>query len=515
MVRIRWRSFAFVLVGMLPAGCGDAQAPSSPTPVVSAEVTTISGGNWSGSIIVGDGSTTPFNMTLIGRGLGQETSPRTQLTTGTIEVTGNFTTGIGLTGTVQGVLQGTLRSGSFDGSLTADSPACTRRYAGPITESTVAWIPSGSPPLGCPLTFSIQLPRLLGPGCQYVVSLSRQTFSGNGGSGELRITTGAACTWAAESLDSWLVVEDPEPKVGSGRVAFTARPNQQDGREGRLRVAIANQTFMIVQGPNCTYAVSPLTVVVPAAGGTSALTVTAPADCEWSAQSSVPWLTVAPPQGSGSGAVTVTAQSNGGPSRTGTISVAGETVTVSQGQGCDVTVTPATVAAPAAGRNGALQVSAGEGCSWAVESDSPWIAVAPSAGSGSAAVNFTVQAHNGPERTGVISVGSRTIAVTQASGCTYTVSSTQPPSLPSNVSSSVVAVTTSNARCEWTATINADWLTFEGEASRSLTRSGSSGFTFVAADNAGAQRTGEIILRGDGTVSITIVIRQSGLPVVN
>ncbi len=84
------------------------------------------------------------------------------------------------------------------------------------------------------------------------------------------------------------------PKLGSGRVAFAARPNEQDGREGRLRVAIANQTFIIAQGAHCTYAVSPLTVAVPVSGGTSAISVTAPAGCEWSTQSSVPWLTVRP-----------------------------------------------------------------------------------------------------------------------------------------------------------------------------------------------------------------------------
>ncbi len=216
----RRASSLFLVVVSLAAGCSDAEFPVSPTPVANANVTTVSGGSWSGRIIVSDGSTTAFNMTLIGRGLGQETGVLTQQTPGTIEVTGNFETAIGLKGTIQGVLQGTLQNGSFDGSLTADSPACTRRYAGPITESTVAWIPQGTLQPGCPLTFSVQLPRPRGPDCQYAVSLSRQTFSGTGGSGELRITTGAECAWAAESLDSWLVVDDlePEARLGTGGV---------------------------------------------------------------------------------------------------------------------------------------------------------------------------------------------------------------------------------------------------------------------------------------------------------
>ena len=63
------------------------------------------------------------------------------------------------------------------------------------------------------------------------------------------------------------MVEDLEPRIGAGRVGFTARPNEQDGREGRLRVAIANQTFIIAQGAHCWSAASPLTVAVPAYGG--------------------------------------------------------------------------------------------------------------------------------------------------------------------------------------------------------------------------------------------------------
>ena len=516
-MRIRRRaSSLFLVVVSLAAGCSDAEFPVSPTPVANANVTTVSGGSWSGGIIVSDGSTTAFNMTLIGRGLGQETSPRTRQTTGTIEVTGNFETAIGLKGTIRGVLQGTLQNGSFDGSLTADAPACTRGYVGPITESTVAWIPTGSPQPGCPLTFSVQLPRPRGPDCQYAVSLSRQTFSGNGGSGELRITTGAACTWAAESLDPWLQVEDSEPKIGSGRVAFTVRSSQQGAREGRLRVAIANQTFMISQGPLCTYSVSPTTVAVPASGGTSVLSVTAPEGCEWSAQSSVPWLTVAPASGSGSGTVTVTVQSTSGPPRSGTISVAGETIAVSQGAGCDVAVTPATVTAPAGGRSGTLQVSTATGCSWTAQANVPWIVLTPSGGNGTGVVNFTVQANTGSQRQGTISVGGQSVAITQASGCTYTVNSTQPPSLPSTPTVNTVTVTTSNEACQWTATIvtapaDGPWLNFVPPSGR-IDRTGTSTFTFAATANTGALREGQIVLTGDGAISITIVIRQLGPP---
>ena len=523
-IRRRAASLLLVVVSFVGGCSGDTESPMGPTAVATVDVTTVSGGSWSGGIIVGDGSTTAFNMTLIGRGLGQGPSVLALQAPGTIEVTGSFDTASGLKGTVQGVLQGTLQNGSFDGWLTADSPACTRRYAGPITESTVAWIPQGPLPSGCPLTFSVQLPRPRGPDCQYAVSLNRQTFSGNGGSGELRITTGAGCTWAAESLDSWLVVEDLEPRIGSGRVTFTARPNEQDGREGRLRVAIANQTFIIEQGAHCTYGVSPRTVAVPAAGGTAAIAVTAAAGCEWNAQSAVPWVAVSPTVGNGSGTVTISASPSNGPSRTGTISVAGETITVSQGGGCEVVVTPATVTAPAAGRAGSLQVSAAAGCQWTTQSSVPWIVLASPGGDGPGVVNFNVQANTGSERPGTISINGVTVAVTQASGCTYNVTSTQPPAVAQAGGTSTVTVMPNNPSCTWRAAIDSvppggGWLRFSGLPSP-IVRTGTSSFDFIVDANNGTptipavERTGQIVLTGDGAITVMIVIRQLGAPVV-
>lgn len=508
-----------LVVVVLIAGCGDADFPVSPAPVVNTNVTTVSGGSWSGSIIIDDGSTTAFNMTLIGRGIGQETSALTRQTVGTIDVTGNFETAIGLKGTIHGELNGTLQNGSFNGLLTADSPACSRQYSGPITESTVAWIPSGSLQPGCPLTFSVQLPRPRGPACQYVVSLSRQTFSGNGGNGELRITTGPACTWAAESLDSWLDVDDPQPRIGSGRVTFSARPNQQNAREGRLRVAIANQTFMIAQGPACTYAVSPRALALPASGGSSEVSVTAPAECEWSAQSSVPWLTLAPTRGSGSGTVTVTAQVTSGPPRNAAVSVAGETVSVSQGGGCDVTVNPGSVLAVAGGGSFTLQVSAESGCSWTAQTGDSWIVLAPSSSNnGPGVVSFRVTSSQGPGRDGTIQVGERIVVVRQASGCTYVVSPNQPPSVPQSGSAGNIVVTVAtDVHCEWQAEIEsgAPWLTLVGSSPTEKTGSGE--FAYSVAENPGQNapsRSGRISITGDNAVKVAIVINQQGAPVL-
>lgn len=514
--RVVFRAAAVTLASLV-SGCGDGELAVGPTPVPDANVTTVAGGSWAGSILLDNGSTTSFNMTLIARGLGIESGAQTRAQTpGTTDVTGQFTTGTGLEGRVEGRLEGTLQNGTFQGTLTSASPACAREYSGPITESTVAWIPRGSSPSGCPLTFSIQLPRPRGPDCQYAITLSQQTFSGNGGTGELTIETGTACTWAAEALVPWLVVDDPEPKLGPGTVTFTARPNDDVSREGRLRVASANQTFTITQGASCTYSVSPANVSVPAAGGSGTVVVTAPARCEWSGQPSVPWISLTPTAGAGSGTVAFTVQGTSGPPRTGTFVVAGQTVTVSQGSGCGASLAPTTTTIAAAGGGDVIAVSAAEGCAWTAQSSVPWIVLGATGGTGPRSLSYTVQPNGGPQRQGSVTVDGATLTVTQLSGCAYTVTPSEPPVVPSGGSDeSELQVTTSNAACQWTAEIPADvdWILFEGNR-QTIRGTGPGTLDYVVSPNeSSVARDGSIQVTGDGAISVAVVIRQNGVPI--
>ncbi|MEQ1871678.1 MAG: Ig-like domain-containing protein, partial [Vicinamibacterales bacterium] len=81
--------------------------------------------------------------------------------------------------------------------------------------------------------------------------------------------------------------------------------------------------------------VSPQTVPVPGAGGAASIAVTfAYPGTAWTATANVPWLTVTPPAaGSANGTVSLTAAPNPGPVRVGTVTVALQTVTVTQAAG--------------------------------------------------------------------------------------------------------------------------------------------------------------------------------------
>ena len=67
--------------------------------------------------------------------------------------------------------------------------------------------------------------------------------------------------------------------TGNGTVGFTVAANSGPGRQGTL--TIGGRTFTVSQAENCSFAISPGQVSVPAASGTTNVTVTSPAGCGW------------------------------------------------------------------------------------------------------------------------------------------------------------------------------------------------------------------------------------------
>ena len=81
----------------------------------------------------------------------------------------------------------------------------------------------------------------------------------------------------------------------------------------------------------CTYSISPQSEYVSASGGTRTVNVTASINtCAWTASESLGWITLNNLSGTGSGIVSYTVAANSGPQRSGTITIAGQTFTVTQ-----------------------------------------------------------------------------------------------------------------------------------------------------------------------------------------
>jgi hypothetical protein len=123
--------------------------------------------------------------------------------------------------------------------------------------------------------------------------------------------------------------------TGSGPVAFSIAANTGAARSGTL--TIAGQTFTVSQGaspppPVCTITIAPKSQTFQKHGGSGSFTVTASAaSCTWNATSNARWLTVTSgASGSGNGSVKFDVDDDSGGDRTGTISVGGQTFTVTQ-----------------------------------------------------------------------------------------------------------------------------------------------------------------------------------------
>ena len=256
--------------------------------------------------------------------------------------------------------------------------------------------------------------------CSYVIAPTTLTVPVAGTSSSFSITTAAGCAWTATTSAAWITITGSATGSGNGTVTFTVAANT--ATTGRTGLISAGGQILTVTQPGtsslCTYSISPTSQSVGSQGGSNWVTVTATAGCTWTAVSAKAWITVTGgASGTGSGTVNYSVATNTGGSRSGTITIAGQTFTVSQAAAaCAYSVTPISVSAPAAGSTGTITVTvtAGSGCTWSSFSSTGWITVTGGrTGSGSA--TYTVAPNTTTSsRTGTILVAGKTISFTQA-----------------------------------------------------------------------------------------------------
>lgn len=287
--------------------------------------------------------------------------------------------------------------------------------------------------------------------CDVAVTPPSGALPAGGGTGTISITTEAECTWSVSANASWISQVRPQNGLGSAQVQFTAAANAGPPRSATLTVD--DKTVTVNQVSGCDYAINPTSHTAGIGGSTGSISVTTTDVCPWTAASNVPWVGItAGASGTGNGTVQFTVDANSSPGRTGTMTVAGETFTITQGSGCTYTVAMnSSGLVPAAG--GALVASVGTaaGCGWTATAPDTWITVASGAkGAGNGQARFTVAQNAGPQRSGRVHVAGQTIVVTQASGCTYVVS---PSQLTFDWTGVLPVSVTALPGCPWTVTI--------------------------------------------------------------
>ena len=246
-----------------------------------------------------------------------------------------------------------------------------------------------------------------------------------------------------------------------------------------------SNTFLFQTGA-CTYNVTPTTRSVPVGGGNSTFSVATTAGCAWTAVSQAGWITVTSgANGSGDGTVGFTTTANTGAARSGTILIAGQTVSVTQPAAttCSYNVTPATRSVPVAGGNSTFSVATTAGCAWTAASQAGWITVTSGAsGTGNGTVGFSAAANTGPARSGTLLIAGQQVTVTQASGgtCTFVISPLTPTVAPAG--GAVTITVTTQSGCTWSAaeSPNVSWVSITNGSART----GSGTFTLQVLANA-------------------------------
>ena len=338
--------------------------------------------------------------------------------------------------------------------------------------------------------------------CEITFGTVVSTLPATGGTGSIPVKTERECQWTATSEAPWLTLSGGTSGQGDGTIQYSVRANVDPVQRTGAIVANEKRVELTQAGGECKFELSSSSTSFPNSGGSNTVQVQASSSmCAWTASSRVDWIDIqSGREGKGSGSVAYVVAATTGPSRTGTLTVAGQTLAVTQGDGCSVTVAPEQQSIPASGGNGALRLAVADGCAWTARSTVDWIAIASAvAGTGPASVAYSVSPNVGPPRTGKISVAARTFTVEQASGCTFTIS---PATREVGVAGQAVTVAvTTGPVCTWTARSNASWIAVSSGAGGA----GSGAVQLMVAMNTTESRSGTATIAGH-----TFTIVQAG-----
>jgi glucose/arabinose dehydrogenase len=194
-----------------------------------------------------------------------------------------------------------------------------------------------------------------------------------------------------------------------------------EDQDGEVYVVLYGGTVARIAAPSAcsTLAIAPPSLAFPASGGSGAVNVTASAECDWTAASGSPWITVTSgDSGSGDGAVQYRVAGNPGPrARRGSVVIGGRVHAVSQAgpPRCPLEIDPRRIVVGPGGATGSLVVTTRGECTWHASSEEPWVVITSGvSGTGPGVVSYRIDPRpEGPPRRGRIQVGNRATLVRQ------------------------------------------------------------------------------------------------------
>ncbi|HEX9001542.1 MAG TPA: putative Ig domain-containing protein [Blastocatellia bacterium] len=317
---------------------------------------------------------------------------------------GDFVVGFGIA----------FNSNAFPGVLDTSSPDANRSYVSTDGNNftTVADLGIGGINGDLVIRAQVFTGNCSGSGCSYSLMPATQNFPSAGGGNTVNVIADAGCPWTAVSNAAWINVTGGSSGIGNGAVGYTVLANPGPQRTGTI--TIAGQTFTVTQDSGCVFSISPMMQNFAAGGGNGSVMVTATAGCGWAATTMAPWISITAGNGTGNGTASFSVAANTGAQRSGTISIADQTFTVMQDNGCSFSIAPVSQNFSAAGGSSSVGVTTESGCNWTAVSNDAWLTVTGgSSGSGNGVVGYSVAANTGNARTGTITIAGQTFTVNQ------------------------------------------------------------------------------------------------------
>jgi hypothetical protein len=228
----------------------------------------------------------------------------------------------------------------------------------------------------------------------------------SGGALQVDVTTQAECTWSAVSNATWVTVSSGSTGTGSGSVQLSVAGNPGGGRSGTL--VIAGKTVKVSQKgrPACAYTIDSTSYGPLSTGGTTSVSVTTIAGCDWTVSGYPAWVSASPTSGSGSGTTTISVQPNDGAARSATFKIATRDFDVQQASApCTYTSGPTTRTVPYTQSTREIGVNTQAHCPVSATKNKSWIKIlsAPKFGSGEIVIRMDENSSEN-SRTGTVTV---------------------------------------------------------------------------------------------------------------
>ncbi|HEX4945398.1 MAG TPA: BACON domain-containing carbohydrate-binding protein, partial [Blastocatellia bacterium] len=255
------------------------------------------------------------------------------------------------------------------------------------------------------------------PTCTFTLSPANASFGTTGGTGSVAVTASAStCSRTATSNASWVTITSGASGTGDGAVGYSVAANTGGSRSGTM--TIGGQTFTVNQS-GCSYSLTYGSTSLPAGASTFTVTVTPNgSNCPWTASDNQSWITTSPTSGTGVGVVTFSLTANTGTaSRTGTLTVAGSTINITQAgaTACSYSIPAFNRNFTAAGGTVTINVVTGSTCTWSAFESSSWLSFSPSTTqTGSGSVVLTVAPRtNRSSRSATVTIAGQSFTITQ------------------------------------------------------------------------------------------------------